>query len=140
MDVFLDSFPFPCGFTLYESMAAAKPVVLYASDEAAETGARSMIEPLLLGDQGSAEDRDAARAIFRHGGEESLYLCAQTSSQYVSHATRLAADETLRQQAGAAGRAFVARFMSDRKRLGRIYAEHLVAIVRETEARRAAGS
>lgn len=138
IDVFLDSFPFPCGFTLYESMAAGKPVVLYASDEAAETGARSMIEPLLLGEQGSAVDQDAARAIFRHDREGSFYLCAQTSSQYASYATRLAADEALRQQAGAAGQQFVARFMSDRRRLGRIYAEHLVAIVRETEARRAA--
>jgi predicted O-linked N-acetylglucosamine transferase (SPINDLY family) len=37
IDVFLDSFPFPCAYTLYEVMAAGKPAVLYASEESAET-------------------------------------------------------------------------------------------------------
>jgi glycosyltransferase involved in cell wall biosynthesis len=129
IDVFLDSFPFPCGYTLYESMAAGRPAVLYASAEAAETGARSMIEPLLLGESGSAGDRERARAIFRPRSGEDLYLCAQDPAGYVALATRLAADEALRSQAGSAAHAFIEQFMSDRGRVARIYGRHLLDII-----------
>ncbi len=133
--VFLDSFPFPCGYTLYESMAAAKPAVLYASAEAMETGARSMIEPLLLEQQGSQQDWDMARTIFQPDSGTDLYLCARDRDQYVAHAVRLGIDDSLRQRVGKAGQAFIERFMSDRKRLGRIYAEHIATIVREASLR-----
>lgn len=134
IDVFLDSFPFPCGYTLYEALAAGKPALLYASAEAAETGARSLIEPLLRGETASEEDSVAARAIFIGPDGESVYLCAQNPAEYVAMAVRLASDGDWRCRAGEAGRRFVAHFMSDRKRLGRIYAEHIVAIVREATA------
>jgi len=135
IDVFLDSFPFPCGYTLYESMAAANPAVLYASAEAMETGARSMIEPLLIGQQGSQQDRDMARAIFQPDSGTDLYLCAHDRDKYVAHAVRLGTEDALRQQVGKAGQAFIERFMSDRKRLGHIYCEHISAIIRETSQR-----
>jgi hypothetical protein len=133
IDVFLDSFPFPCGYTLYEALAARKPAVLYASAEAAETGLRSFVEPVLAGEAGS-EDQSRARSIFTPAAGEDLYLCAADAAQYVDYAVRLGNEPSFRARAGAAGAEFVHHFMSDRKRLGRIYGEHIVAIVREKAA------
>jgi hypothetical protein len=130
IDAFLDSFPFPCGYTLYEALAAAKPAVLYASAEAAETGLRAFVEPVLDGTAGSA-DQARAQAIFRPPTGENLYLCAGDPASYVSYAVRLGRDPSFRTRAGAAGADFVRHFMSDRTRLGRIYGEHIAAIVRE---------
>ena len=139
IDIFLDSFPFPCGYTLYESMAAGRPAVLYASVEAAETGARSMIEPLLLGEGGSAEDREKAQAIFRPRSGLDLYNCAQDPAAYVVLATRLANDTAFRGEAGRAGREFVEQFMSDRGRVARIYGQHLLDIIAATTTQKEVG-
>jgi glycosyltransferase involved in cell wall biosynthesis len=125
--VFLDSFPFPCGYTLYEAMAAGKPAVLYASAESAETGARSLIEPLL-------HDQSEACEIFRPDAAENLFLLAGDPAQYVSFAVRLGRDDEFRSLAGAAGRAFVERFMTDRSRFARIYGDHIAAVVRQKAA------
>jgi hypothetical protein len=130
IDVFLDSFPFPCAYTLYESMAAARPCVQFASAEAEESGLHSMLAPLLAGEEGTPEEQERARAIFGRG-PGSLYLCAADSGQYVEHAVRLAADAALRRAAGEANRRFVAEFLSDPAHVARTLATHLVEIIGE---------
>ncbi len=128
IDVFLDSFPFPCGFTLYEAMAAGKPVVLFDSPAAKDTGAHALVAPLLEQGDPNRENARAARAIYRPGGED-LYLRAKDAADYVALAVRLAGDEALRARAGGANRAFVERFLADRPRAARIYAGHFLAIL-----------
>jgi predicted O-linked N-acetylglucosamine transferase (SPINDLY family) len=132
MDVFLDSFPFPCAFTLYEAMAAGKPVVTYASPEAAETGLHGLLGPLLAGESGSLEEQAQARELFG----DSLYLCAGTPQAYVEMASRLVRDARLRRAAGEANRRFVAKFLSDRGRTARTLATHLVELIGEAQGRR----
>ena len=128
MDVFLDSFPFPCAFTLYEAMAAARPVVVYASAESAETGLHGMLSPLLAGEAGSAREQERARALFA-AGPQPLYFCARSPAEYVAAAVRLARDPELRREAGEANRRFVAEFLSDRAAMARTLATHLVELV-----------
>jgi predicted O-linked N-acetylglucosamine transferase (SPINDLY family) len=130
IDVFLDSFPFPCAYTLYEAMAAGKPAVLYASEESAEMGARALIEPLLCGTEGTEQDQKAAREIFRQAGEN-LFLLASDADDYVRLGVRLARHAAFMRLAGSAGSAFVQRFMTDRARFARIYGEHIASAVKE---------
>jgi predicted O-linked N-acetylglucosamine transferase (SPINDLY family) len=125
LDVFLDSFPFPCGFTLYETMAAAKPVVLFASPEAEETGLYALVHPLLAGTAGTPEEIHKARSIFAEG---KLFHCARHPGEYVELAVRLAGDPHARSAAGAANHAFVHAFLSDRTRMARTIARHLVEL------------
>jgi tetratricopeptide (TPR) repeat protein len=127
IDVFLDSFPFPCGYTLYEAMAAGKPAVLLAGRETDRTGLHAIVGPLLRGETGTAAERESVRAIFGAGGE-SLYLCAQTPEQYVAHALRLAGSATLRAAAGAANRRFVVEHLSDRRAMAQWFCRHIEEI------------
>jgi hypothetical protein len=122
LDIFLDSFPFPCGFTLYEAMAAAKPVVVFASAEAAETGIYGLLAPLLSGIVGTEAEVQAAKRLFR-GGE--LFYCAHDEQAYAAHALMLANDEHARHEAAAVNRAFVQEFLSDGARMARAVGTHL---------------
>lgn len=128
IDVFLDSFPFPCGFTLYEAMAAGKPVVLFANAASAHTGVNALLGPLLdEGDPGREAAR-LARSIFRREGED-LCLRAMNPDQYVELAVRVGTDDGLRARSGAACRQFVERFLADRARAATIYADHFETIL-----------
>jgi len=131
IDVFLDSFPFPCGYTVYEAMAAAKPVVLYASAESETTGIHALLGPLLGSEEGSQDDIVAARALFNPSPDRNLYLRHSTEKEYCDTAVRLANEPALRSAAGSANLGFVAKFMSDRDRVARIYAGHLMEILGE---------
>lgn len=134
IDVFLDSFPFPCGFTLYEAAAAGRPVVLFSSAASADTGANALIGPLLdEGDPGREAAR-LARSIFRGDGED-LCLRAFTADEYVALAVRAGNDRAFRARAGNAYRAFVERFLGDRARAARIYADHFAAVIEAAKAR-----
>jgi thioredoxin-like negative regulator of GroEL len=115
-------------------MAAGKPVLTYASAEAAETGLHGMLSPLLAGESGSPEGQARAREIYQPGGE-SLYFCAADPAQYAELAVRLTRDAQLRRAAGEANRRFVAEFLSDRGRTARTLATHLVELIAEARGR-----
>jgi predicted O-linked N-acetylglucosamine transferase (SPINDLY family) len=126
LDIFLDSFPFPCGFTLYETMAAGKPVVVYASAEAAETGFYGLLSPLLSGAAGTPEEVETARNTYADGRH---FYCAQDPAQYVELALQLAADPEARRIAGDANRDFVSRILSDRGKMAVTVGRHFVELI-----------
>ena len=129
LDIFLDSFPFPCSVTLYECMAAGRPCVLFRSAEAYETGAWGMIAPILESSApADRRDRDRLAALFDLSGERLLH-CADTPQEYVSLALRLAADPDLRRRAGDAARSFAGEFLADRRRAAQIFVEHLRDVI-----------
>ncbi|APV49658.1 hypothetical protein BWI17_08190 [Betaproteobacteria bacterium GR16-43] len=126
IDVFLDSFPFPCGFTLYEAMGAGKPVVLFAGPASANTGINALVEPLLRADRNSSEPARTAHEIFRPDVKTDLYLRRSDAAGYVEVAVQLGRDPVFRKRAGDASRAFVERLMADRAGAARILASHLL--------------
>ena len=126
IDLFLDSFPFPCGFTLKEAMAAGKPAVMMNTPESLETGVPGAISPLIEHTADAPpEVRERLRAIFTRERDFDLYLCAASADEYVAMAGRLIADPELRARAGAANRAFIEGFLSSPHDEARKLLDHL---------------
>lgn len=136
-DVLLDSFPFPCGVTALQAMAAAKPVVFFDSPEARETGVPVFIAPLLAGVSGTPAQQTRARTILSDSSGSSLFLLAQSPDDYVEMANRLILDAAFRTQVGDALKAFTAEFVTDVNACGLSYARHLIEAIEE-KARTAA--
>lgn len=129
-DVFLDTFPFPCGFTLFQAMAAGKPVLIYDSPEAAQTGLWNFIKPLVEGDDGTPEERAELQAIIGDPAQP-LIPVARTPEDYVAHASRLLRDPAVRGGAGSAAKRFIDRYFSDPKLMGGSLAAHFIELVEE---------
>ena len=129
-DIFLDSFPFPCGFTLFQAMAAGKAAVLYDSPEAAQTGLWNFLKPLVDDGQGTVEERAELQAFM---GDEAntLIAVARTPDDYVRHVGRLIEDPKARAAAGEASRRFMARYLSDPCAMAASYARHFVELIEE---------
>jgi glycosyltransferase involved in cell wall biosynthesis len=126
IDLFLDSFPFPCGFTLKEAMAAGKPAVMMRTPESLETGVPGAITPVIEGmAEAPPEAREKLRQVFTHERDFDLYQCAATTAEYVALASRLVEDAGLRARAGAANREFIAAFVSSPRDEGRKFLDHL---------------
>ena len=134
IDIFLDSFPFPCGVTAVHALACGKPIVLFESAEAYETGLYGIIAPLLDGTSGTDEQRRRATEIFltRMG---SLFLAAKDATQYIKLARRMIADANLRRAVGAAYRTFIDEFLSDPERVAENYTRHFLEIIAENRVR-----
>jgi hypothetical protein len=115
IDIYLDSFPAPSGFTAREAMAGGAASVFFHSTEADETGPCGFMRRLLAG-EGPAEDVSRARALMRPQGA-SLFLLAETPEEYETHARRLIEDDALRARVGAANRAFISAFYEDDARM-----------------------
>jgi glycosyltransferase involved in cell wall biosynthesis len=131
-DIFLDSFPFPCGFTLFQAMAAGCPVVIYTSSEAAQTGLWSFLKPLLDDGVGEPDEIEQLKA-FVTGRGGPLISIARTPDEYVGLARRLIEERTSRVAAGQASRRFIARYFSDPKVMGRSFARHFVELIEDAE-------
>jgi hypothetical protein len=138
LDVFLDSFPFPCTTTGLYSMLAGKPMLMYRSVEALATGVAKRIVPVLEGTAGTPEQRNDIRAIFTGRGGESLFLLAETPDQYVAHAERLIRDADFRRAVGEAGRTFVERYLLDKRLAVTGFSRHLYEIIHEKLDRKGA--
>ena len=135
IDLFLDSFPFPCGFTLKEAMAAGKPAVMMRTDESLETGVPGAISPLIDGSGRAPEEaRRDLRAIFTGQADFDLYCCARDPAGYVDLAQRLVTDARLRERTGAANRAFIERFLCSPVDEGRKFLDHLDELFATTPA------
>lgn len=133
-DVFLDTFPFPCGFTLFQAMAAGKPVVIYDSPEAAQTGLWNFLRPLIDGEEGTAQERAELRTFVGDEASPTIPI-ARDPEDYVRQASRLIRDREARAAAGVAAQGFIARYFSDPRQMGRSFAEHFVELIEEAEAR-----
>jgi predicted O-linked N-acetylglucosamine transferase (SPINDLY family) len=102
IDLFLDSFPFPCGFTIKEAMAARKAVVMMRTAESLETGVPGAISPVVEGSgEVSAGDRERLRQTFSDTADFDLYFCARDDAEYVRMASALVESEALRARARA---------------------------------------
>lgn len=126
VDLFLDSFPFPCGFSLKEAMAAGKPVVMYRSSESLETGVPGALSSVVE-HSASAPGEALARleAIFTREKPFDLYMCADSPQSYVDIASRLIEEPGLGAASGAANRRYMEEFASSPRAEARKFLDHL---------------
>ncbi|MBS0331640.1 MAG: glycosyltransferase [Proteobacteria bacterium] len=127
-DIFLDTFPAPCGFTCFQAMAAGKPVVIYDSHEAAQTGLWNFMRPLVDGDEGAPGERAELRSIIGDAADPRVAI-ARSPDDYVRLALRLIDDPEARAEAGEASRRFIERYFSDPRDLGASMAEHFMELI-----------
>ncbi|MCV6636806.1 hypothetical protein [Candidatus Albibeggiatoa sp. nov. NOAA] len=130
LDIFLDSFPFPCGFTAYETIAASNPIVLYASNDSYNTGLYGAISPVLMGKMGSPDEHQLINEIF-HPQEKSVYFCANNAEQYFDYTCQLIENENLRQQSGYAYSQFIEHFFTNTQKMAQGYARHFLEMILE---------
>jgi hypothetical protein len=131
LDVFLDSFPFPCGFTLYEAMMAAVPVVLMKTHESYTTGLHGLISPVLDGQDGEPSDAVRLRQIFALNSELPHLLLHSSEVDYVSSVCRLIDDSRFRRAVGMSCRAFAENYLAGNHRSGVSYSRHLYEIMED---------
>jgi glycosyltransferase involved in cell wall biosynthesis len=132
-DIFLDTFPFPCGFTLFQAMAAGKAVVAYGSPESAQTGLWNFIKPLVEDGEGTPQER--AELVSIVGDDDTpLIPVARSPQDYARHAGRLIEDLDARAKSADASRAFMARYFSDPRVMGQGLADHFMELIEERRA------
>jgi len=135
LDVFLDSFPFPCGFTAYETAAAKKAIVLYASEEAYETGLYGFISPILEQKTGSVDEQVLMCKIFCSSEANCNYFCANNIDDYFDYACQLIENQDLRNKVGIAYSQFIEHFFANQKRMSLNYAKHFLSIIEDVSCK-----
>ena len=115
IDIYLDTFPFQSGHCGYEAMAACKPVIWLHDDATArEQSASGLIKATW--DRGAAE-------IFR-----GIEPWNDTVERYVASAVHLAGAED-RVTFGSAYRAWLERFMMDKKRMAQSVSAAILDVI-----------
>lgn len=126
LDIFLDSYPFPCGFTAIQTMAAGKPIILHDTREAHETGVVAMLSSILDGRDGDEQDRAQLQALL---GQDSRIPICQQPQQMVQHARRLIDDAAWRQQCGEAAQKAAQRYYGRTDLMGLSFSAHLMEML-----------
>lgn len=122
IDIFLDSFPFGCGYTLMEAMAAGKAVVFKQPDNPDHLiNLCNMVAPLTTS---PTPEGERFREIM---GDAGLPM-ATDAADYIDQAGRLIADRTARSELGQRLRRFVEEFASDNRRSARQFIQHMETI------------
>lgn len=114
IDVFLDTFPLGCGFTLLESMAAAKPVV-FRETAVNYSSVIRRLNPLL------GEDTYINLSSF----EASI---AKNRSEYVALAVKYHESSTSRYNIGHLNKYLIKEHFSNTERFARIFSDQILDI------------
>jgi len=112
IDVYLDTYPFQSGHTVFESMAASKPIIW-------------MHNPEYAAEQGVTE------IVMNHwSGVYSANPVVMTSDDYVASAVAVARDPVLQRRLGAANRVFFERFMRDERRMVASVSKAIIDVIK----------
>ena len=133
IDVYLDSFPFPGGYTVYESMAAKKPIVMMKLDYPS-VGLQNNVSPYYFSDNTDGMNGDI-QALFRKNQESIFYPVATDKSSYIAYASRFATDHELSTCVGDINAQFVEKYMSNRKGMAAGYTRGIRKIIENQSAR-----
>ncbi len=132
IDVYLDSFPFPGGYTVYEAMAARRPVVMmklaYPS-----VGLQNNASPYYFAADTADGVSADVQALFRKADGPLYYPVAESRDDYISYASRFARDPALHAEVGRINAEFVERFMSNRQGMADGYHRALHKFIRQTQ-------
>ena len=129
IDIFLDSYPFPCGFTAFQSMAAGKPVVFFACMESEKAGIVSTIMSGFNSEEGTPEERSIFHSIFSDQKGEILVNIARNQSEYVAMAKRLVVDLNWRKACGSAAKEFMSTYLSDPVNFANDCSRHFIELI-----------
>jgi glycosyltransferase involved in cell wall biosynthesis len=113
IDVYLDSFPFPGGYTVYESMAAKKPVVMMRLDYPG-VGLQNNASPYYFAEHTEGMSGEV-QTLFRKAEDRIYFPVASDKSEYIAFACRFADDPALRSTVGHINAQFVDRYLTNRK-------------------------
>lgn len=110
LDLFLETFPFGCGMTSAQALAAGVPVVSF-KDWSSVFGHH--LEPLFSGRAGSDEDRAKVRKLFTGSRGQDCFTLVPDVATYVATARRLIEDLEYRREVGAAGQRFYQSYLGN---------------------------
>jgi len=115
IDIFLETFPFGCGITAMQAMAAGTPFVsLLGSDTQHGLQFGRLIAA-------GGEMAAKARAIIRPNDGRAPLGFVETEADYLAMVQRLVDDPAFRQAVGAAGQHYYENFMSNGAAMGERY-------------------
>ena len=124
LDIFLETFPFGCGMTAAQSLAATVPVISY-NHWSTIYGAHAA--PLLNREVGSDADREDLRNLFFPSDKQNLLSIADDSDKYIALANSLIRDDRFRKRVANAGNSFYVKYLGNSKysaeRFSRIFTE-----------------
>lgn len=124
IDIFLDSFPFPSGFTVCQALAASKPVVFLKTQESIEIGVLGFVEEGLKEKElSSFEERETfLNEIYE---DKNLLLSIHDNvDDYKKHSLRLIDDSVFYKRESLNGKCFLDKFYSDVVKSAKSYAQH----------------
>ena len=124
IDIFLDTFPNPAGFTIYYAMAASVACVFGGIDNKS-MGIQSSINPLFFNTSGNKLDQLRVQEIFNKDSSQPLYMIADNNEDYVFIASKLIRDKKFREKVGKANQLFMNEFFSSPIKMASGYAFHL---------------
>lgn len=108
LDIHLDTFPFPLGLTMFQTVAAGVPGVNFLSEESRHNGVLTGLLPLVEGKAGHRALQEGVRRILTGPEGENLLLAAHDVDEYVELVQKLIDEPAFRRQVGATGPKLVA--------------------------------
>ena len=130
LDIFMDTFPFPCGVTLYQAMAAGKASVSLRTNDALSMGIHGQLLSAFESRSDfrfTQENRARLREIFGEDGE--LFLLTSSVAEYVDASSTLLSNLEAREAVGRANKSLAQDFLLDPTKMSisfdRIIAEYL---------------
>ena len=132
IDIYLDSFPFPCATTIIDAMLCAKPVVMLNTKESREIGIPMLINPVIESDSVSEEQRNDVKIIFNlknTSKSNSLLLIADNTDDYQKYSNKLIQDNDFRQASGNAYKTFTEKYLQDIDLMAKSYCSHFTEIL-----------
>lgn len=113
IDIYLDSFPFPGGYTVYEAMAAQKPVIMMQLDYQS-VGLQNNVSPYYFSESTEGINGEIQK-MFRKNDDNIYFPVARNKKEYIHFSRRIASDPFLCKAIGSINSDFVEKFMSNRK-------------------------
>lgn len=127
-DIFIDSYPFPCGFTAFQSMAAGKPLVVHACRESEESGLYAFLGSVLCGRDGDEADRKGLVRLLGEGSDQKIPIC-QWPSEMLDHIGRMIEDGYWREACGVTAKQVMGHYFANPLLMGLSHSAHFLDMI-----------
>jgi len=122
IDIFLDSFPFPCGVTLYQAMAAGKASISLRTSDAIKMGVHGQLLSVFENlPQYKVEEPGATRLREIFGQEGERFLCYDQVDDYITIASKLINDRDFRFSIANTNKLLADEFFMDDLKMSRSF-------------------